>query len=359
MKRVALHARADAAGEAALHVRVFAPYARADGNHVTGRAVVAVDRAENMVEQRALVEFGVANIRLPREQLSRELQHVVDVARLRGAALGDVAQQVGLAEVLVLAVATRRERVVIDDAIPERGGGGLVGTIAGVGIARGRADGLGHLRVAVQAAERILPALQRVHDGLVLELVGEVEPTPVAGVGVQVGHHLVHAAELGGEHLLNGRVIHRIEIRRGPSRELDLDLERRLVAGVAIRVAQARERLVQRVPRRPQAVEIEVRRADVAVRHLRERRLHALQRPGKPVAMRVLHQLQLAHDVVGALLEANIAGGGEHQADGREVMPGNVSCQLAAIGIPTCVALGFWPEPRKRAVKRQHAVGLE
>ena len=359
MKCVALHARADAAGEAALHVRVFAPYARADGNHVTGRAVVAVDRAENMVEQRALVEFGVANIRLPREQLSRELQHVVDVARLRGAALGDVAQQVGLAEVLVLAVATRCERVVIDDAIPERGGGGLVGTIAGVGIARGRADGLGHLRVAVQAAERILPALQRVHDGLVLELVGEVEPTPVAGVGVQVGHHLVHAAELGGEHLLNGRVIHRIEIRRGPSRELDLDLERRLVAGVAIRVAQARERLVQRVPRRPQAVEIEVRRPDVAVRHLRERRLHALQRPGKPVAMRVLHQLQLAHDVVGALLEANIAGGGEHQADRGEIVSRNVARELAAIGIPTRVALGFGREPRRRAVKRQHAVGLE
>ena len=75
--------------------------------------------------------------------------------------------------------------------------------------------------------------------------------------------------------------------------------------------------------------------------------------------MRVLHQLQLAHDVVGALLEANIAGGGEHQADRGEIVSRNVARELAAIGIPTRVALGFGREPRRRAVKRQHAVGLE
>jgi len=101
-----------------------------------------------VVEQRALVELGVADIRLPREQLPRELEHVVDVARLRRPALGDVAQQVRLAEVLVLAVAAGGKRVVIDDAIPEVGGRGAIAGGAGIGIALRRAGGLGAPRVA-------------------------------------------------------------------------------------------------------------------------------------------------------------------------------------------------------------------
>ena len=81
----------------------------------------------------------------------------------------------------------------------------------------------------------------------------------------------------------------------------DLDVERRLVARVAIRVAQAGERLVQRVPRRPQAVEVEAARLDLAPRDGGERLAAVLERAQVAVAVLVLHFLQLAHEIVGAL----------------------------------------------------------
>ena len=192
-----------------------------------------------------------------------------------------------------------------------------------------------------------------------LELVREIEPALVAGVGEQIRHHLVHAAELAGQHALDGRIVHRRQIRLGPAAELDGDVERGLVAGVAIGIAQAGERLVQRVPRRPQAVEIEVRRLDVALRDLGERFLHSGQRAREAVAVGVLAGLDLGDEVVGALLEARIAGGRVHQADGGEVMAGDVSGELAAVGVPAGVALGLLRQARALAVEREHAIGIE
>ena len=56
----------------------------------------------------------------------------------------------------------------------------------------------------------------------------------------------------------------------GPGGELDLELQRRAVAGEAIGVAQAGVDLVQDVPGRPEAVQVEAAGADVAARHLGE-----------------------------------------------------------------------------------------
>ena len=109
--------------------------------------------------------------------------------------------------------------------------------------------------------------LERIGERAMLEPVRQVEPALVARVGVEIGEHLVHAAVLGVEHLLNLRVAERREHALGPLGELDLDVERGAVAGVAIRVAQPGERLVQRVPGRPQAVQVEAARADVALGH--------------------------------------------------------------------------------------------
>ena len=111
-----------------------------------------------------------------------------------------------------------------------------------------------------------------------LEPIRQVEPPLVAGVDVEIGEHLVHAAVLRVEHLLNLRVGERREHALGPRGELRLDGERGLVAGVAIRVAQPGVRLVQRVPRRPEAVEVERGRTNLALRDLRERLAPVLER---------------------------------------------------------------------------------
>jgi hypothetical protein len=50
------------------------------------------------------------------------------------------------------------------------------------------------------AVEVVLVALERAGKGVVLEAVGQFEPAPVTGVGVEVGKDLVHAAVLGVEH---------------------------------------------------------------------------------------------------------------------------------------------------------------
>ena len=259
VQRMALHSRAHAAGEAARHVLVFAPDRAADRHHVAGGAVGGIHRSEDVVEQRPLVEFGVPHVGLEREQPARQLEHVVDVARLGRAAVDDVAQPIGLAEVLILPVTAGREGVVTDDAIPEERRGGSIVAIAGVGVTHGRSQELRHLGVAVQTGEPILAAGERVDDRAVVELVRERQPAPIARIGVEVGEHLVHAAELGVEHLLKLRAVETRENPPGPSRELDLDVERRAVVGIAVCIAQPGKGLVQRVPRRPEAVQIEGR----------------------------------------------------------------------------------------------------
>ena len=65
MERMALHAGPDTAREAAIHVGVLASHACTDRNHVTGRAILGVHRPEDVIEERLLVELGVANVRLP------------------------------------------------------------------------------------------------------------------------------------------------------------------------------------------------------------------------------------------------------------------------------------------------------
>jgi hypothetical protein len=75
---------------------------------------------------------------------------------------------------------------------------------------------------------------------------------------------------LGVEHPRDLRVVERCEDALGPRRELRLDAERGLAPGVAMRIAQSGERLVEGIPRRPEAVEIERGGADVTLRQRRE-----------------------------------------------------------------------------------------
>ena len=103
-----------------------------------------------------------------------------------------------------------------------------------------RAENLRHLRVAVQAVETILATHERIEHRTVIELVRQRQPASVAGIRVEIGQHLVHAAEFGVEHLLQLRVGERCEHSFGPRGELHLDVERGPVPGVSICVAQTR-----------------------------------------------------------------------------------------------------------------------
>ena len=124
----------------------------------------------------------------------------------------------------------------------------------------------------MQAGQTILAARERIDDRVVLELVRQRQPAPVAGVGVEIGQHLVHAAELGVRASAgSARRSSGASMLSAHAANFDLDVERRAVAGVAVRVAQAGEGLVQRVPRRPQAVQVEAAERMLPLRHLGER----------------------------------------------------------------------------------------
>src|SRR5207247_7281930 len=67
------------------------------------------------------------------------------------------------------------------------------------------------------------------------------------------------------------------------------------------------------------------------------------------VAVFVLHLLQSADDVVGALLEPRLAGGRPHEADGREVVAGDVAAEVSAVAVPARVRLRFRRQARPLA----------
>ena len=267
-----------------------------------------------MIEQGALVEIGVVRVGLEREQQPGELQHVVHVARLAGAAIDHIAELVGGPEVLVLAVTAGGEGMMLRHLIPEEARGQEVGRGAGIHEALHRSEQLGDLGVAVRAAQVVLVALQRLDERPVLELVGEAEPTLVTRVGVQVGHHFVHAAEFGIQHVLDLCVVEPRENPLRPRRELDLDGERGGVTRVAVRVAQARVHLVQGVPRGPFPVQVEGG-ADFAAGEGRERLAPSLERREVAVAVSALHGRELLDHVRRALFQPDVAGGPPHQAD--------------------------------------------
>ena len=147
--------------------------------------------------------------------------------------------------------------MVLDNAVPEEARGHQVGRVAGQGEAVRRADELGHRGVPVLAGEVVLMVLERLDEGAMLELVREVQPALVTSVGVEVDHDLVHAAELGVHHVLELSVGQPGEDALGPLREGDLHVQRRTVAGEPVGVPQAGVGLVERVPGRPFAVQVE------------------------------------------------------------------------------------------------------
>ena len=118
---------------------------------------------------------------------------------------------------------------------------------------------------------------------------------------------------------------------------------------------------MQRVPRRPQPVQIEPAGADVPLRDFREALLALRQRRTEvAVAVFVLNLLQFLDDVIRPFLEPRIAGRGPHQAYGGQIMPADVSGELFALDrIPAAVALGLRLQAGAHPVAGQHPVRLQ
>jgi hypothetical protein len=249
--------------------------------------------------------------------------------------------------------------VVLRHAIPEERRGHEIAGVAHVRITSRGADELRDLTVPVLAVQVVLVALKGIGELVMLESVREVEPPPIACVGVQIGEHLVHAAVLRVQHLRDLRVIERREDGLGPRGELRFDGERGAIPGVSIGVAKPGERLVQRVPRRPEAVEVERGRADLALRQRRKRLAAAFERAQVPVAVLVLHGSKLADDVIRPLLVPRVAGREVHETDGREIVAGDMSGEVSPSTVPSGVRFGFLRQPGAHAVVREHAIRLQ
>src|SRR4030042_583188 len=96
------------------------------------------------------------------------------------------------------------------------------------------------------------------------ETIGKVQPAFIARIGVEIGQHFVHAAELGVKHSLILGFGKPGKNPLCPFGDLYLDFESRLVTGIAISIPQTRERLVQDIPRHPTPVEVEAARTNIS-----------------------------------------------------------------------------------------------
>ena len=147
-------------------------------------------------------------------------------------------------------------------------------------------------RIAMFPREIVTMLLERKDEIVVLELARQLQPSFVAGILIQVDHDFVHAADLGVHHVLE---LVFIEVGKNPPcpfPERDFHFQGGAVAGVAIRIAQTAEHLVERVPGGPQAVEIERSGLYFARARGATGIPSALQRRQVAVAMLVLNDFQ-------------------------------------------------------------------
>src|SRR6516162_7679860 len=94
--------------------------AASDINHITRAPILGINRGKYMIEQRALMKLGVFDVRSEREKTASHLQHVIDVASLRRAAIDALAELVRFAKVFVLAMSASCVAVMLSNAIPEK-----------------------------------------------------------------------------------------------------------------------------------------------------------------------------------------------------------------------------------------------
>ena len=371
---VVLHARAAAARAG---VAVAAPAARRQRLEVGDvRARVGVGvlaRPGDLVEVTALDVVHVLRIRVVQEQVARELDHVVGRARLRAARgdrVGDVVAVLELLDVVVGArvVAARpavAEHAVRDDHAPEVLRHRVVLLVAALLIDAHVAGEVRHVLVGVQARRAAAAGLRagRADEDVavlqagaeqrlaVVELARDLQEAAVLGQRRDLRHHLVDAAVLAGDvgipHVVEvaarrrpGVVrVHHVAERQGQERplgHLEHDLERAVVAGQRVRVEEAADELVLRVPRRPAvgvlvgAVDREARRPDPQHGVLGLAAEVAGVDGQALVGQRVLALAELVDDPRELVLQVGVAGR-RGLREHRHVVAGPVAAEQAAV----------------------------
>src|SRR5262245_7654021 len=123
-----------------------------------------------MIEQRSLFKLRVLDIRMKGEEPSRQLQHVVDVARLIRAAIYALSQLIRWSKIFVFTVTTGRVTVIVNHRIPKELSGNAIVLLAAVHILLQHTDHLRHLSVTVMSFQFIFATFERIQECLVIEM---------------------------------------------------------------------------------------------------------------------------------------------------------------------------------------------
>jgi hypothetical protein len=139
------------------------------------------------------------------------------------------------------------------DSLPETFSEGAVVRLAQYLVTASRTGDLRYLGIGMLAWKFVPPGAQRLEHRMMMEAVGRIAATLVAGARVQIDQHLAHAAVLDLQHGL-----HLLLAQSGgnfvrPVGQLQCNLFGLSIAAEHPGVAQARENLVLRVPGDPRA----------------------------------------------------------------------------------------------------------
>ena len=280
----------------------------AEGEEVAVFAGLLADVGGDVVQRHLLGEVHRLRVLVPLEDVHGDLDHVEGVAGLGGVRLQRAVHVVHVVEMLAFAVAAVRVGALRGDFREEVFGAGARLFVALDLIQAGEAGDLRDLRVRVDAVENVALVLHRAEDAVVEEETASgLGILPVAGVRGEVDHDLEHAAVLGAEHVLH---LLGAEVAQGGDhavRELLFNVERLLVSGQAVRVAEAGEDFVDGVERHPDAVQVErLRTHRAAFEVVQPAFVLGVDVPGSEL---VLALRELVDDIVGAFLRLLVFGG--------------------------------------------------
>ena len=136
------------------------------------------------------------------KQMQRELEHVVGAAGFAGGGIEMTRKGIHRKEMFAVAVAADDIGTMQRHPVPEKPGNVGITGLSGQFIKPCGADGFGDLHVGMQSVKDVVAARQRIHDGLVIKFLRQVEIIGVAGQRIEIGHGLVHATLFADQHFL-------------------------------------------------------------------------------------------------------------------------------------------------------------
>src|SRR5258707_12335320 len=199
---------------------------------------------ENMVQMGAFVIVEISRARLVGIKISRQLHHVVAVARFAGL-LGNVARNgTRCLKIFPISVAADHIAVVTRHCFPKKARCLDVPRLAGEFMQPRQTDQLWNLGVGMDMGEAVFAAAQGLQDFAVINGLVEREPAPVPGAPVKLSKTLVETAVLATQHLLDLRVVERVEDAADVAAEPLRDSKRARAAAVLMSLEQSRHQLV-------------------------------------------------------------------------------------------------------------------